>query len=108
MTWLRYLAPVYEARPVSLRKGKDGRPAAWPRFPMDRAPWPLLLPLAQTYPVREAKYIWEKYQGQHGPDNFHTYGPYRKGASVFLAELQPSPWHWHAWPDLIVHGGVCP
>jgi hypothetical protein len=58
-------------------------------------------------PLDEARYIYEKFEGKHGPDRYHTYGPYRKWEAQLRAELQPSPWHWGAWPDRIVHGGVC-
>ncbi len=99
-TWLRYLAAIYET--------KQSSPAApWPRFPMDSAPWPLLMPLHHAYPIWEAVYIWEKYQGLHGSERYHEYGPYTDGADEWRRELQPSAWYWSAWPDLIVHGGIC-
>jgi hypothetical protein len=105
VTWLRYLAFVYEQKPPPLKLKKGTR--AWPLFPMAEAPWPLLMPLARAMPLGEARYIWEKYLGEHGPERYHTYGPYRKWEGVIPRELQPSPWHWNAWPDRIVHGGVC-
>lgn len=105
-TWLKHLAKVYESTPqIPKDDGKD--PDRWPLFPMARAPWPLLMPLSRPLPLDEAKYIYEKFLGQHGSDRYHTYGPYRKYDAQVRAELQPSPWHWGAWPDRIVHGGVC-
>ena len=95
-SWLKHLASIYEARWLD-----------WPRFPMDRAPWPLLMPLYHAYPLNEAQYIWEAYQGKHGWDHYHSYGPYVKDAAEWALELHPSPWHWDAWPDVIIHGGVC-
>jgi hypothetical protein len=105
--WLRYLTSIYEATPGSMPTTKSGDPIRWPRFPIDRAPWPLLMPLHHAYPLDEAAYIWEKYQGLHGPTRYHTYGPYESGSFEWVRELQPSPWHWTAWPDVIVHGGEC-
>jgi hypothetical protein len=74
---------------------------------MDSAPWPLLMPLARSIPLEEANYIWDKYNGLHGESRLHTYGPYKKEPAVIPLELEPSAWNWRAWPDLIVHGGVC-
>ena len=94
VTWLRYEAATYEAR------SRSG-------FPMTTAPWPLLMPLYHAYPLAEAQYILETNQGRHGRDRYHTYGPYQAGEAEWAAELHPSPWHWNAWPDVIIHGGVC-
>jgi hypothetical protein len=102
VTWLRYLASIYEAKPSSVPKGKG-----WPLFPLDSAPWPLLMPMSHTVPLGEAQYIWEKYQGEHGPDRFHSYGPYREPPQVVPYELQPMPWSWGAWPSRIQAGGEC-
>jgi hypothetical protein len=107
VVWLRHLASVYEAKPSSTPPLKKGGVMSWPLFPMDRAPWPLLMPLSRSLPLGEADYIWEKFQGRHGDPRYHTYGPYKHPEGVQPLELQPSPWHWNAWPDRIVHGGVC-
>lgn len=107
VAWLRYLASVYEAKPISPAGSNADQAEPWPRFPMGSAPWPLLMPLYRTYPLGEATYIWEKYEGLHGPDRYHTYGPYRGGDRKEELELEPSAWHWNAWPDVIIHGGVC-
>jgi len=107
-TWLLYLASVYEATPSSKPSvGKKNEQMPWPLFPMDKCPWPLLMPLSQTMPIGEARYIWETFQGEHGPKRYHNYGPYRSRQTELLYELQPSPWHWDSWQDRIVHGGVC-
>ncbi len=106
VTWLRYLASIYEANPSSTPDLK-GEPMSWPLIPIDRAPWPLLLPLAHPVPLGEARYIWERFQDANSPDRFHTYGPYRSPAKAMPYELQPSAWFWSAWPDQINHGGEC-
>lgn len=105
-TWLRYLVSIYEATPSSTPT-LEGRVMSWPLFPIDKAPWPLLMPLARPVPLGEAKYIWETFQGEHGTDRYHTYGPFLDAAAAMAYELQPSPWFWDAWPDRIVHGGEC-
>src|SRR5262245_18027109 len=58
-------------------------------------------------PIGEARYIWETFQGEHGPKRYHDYEPYRSRQTELLYELEPSPWHWNSWQDRIVHGGVC-
>jgi hypothetical protein len=105
-TWLRHVISIYEATPTSLPKA-DGREVSWPLFPISEAPWPLLMPLARSVPLDEATYVWEAFQGQHGPDRFHTYGPYRDDATAMPDELKPSKWFWDAWPDRMKHGGEC-
>ncbi|HEX3602339.1 MAG TPA: hypothetical protein VHU84_19450 [Lacipirellulaceae bacterium] len=105
-TWLKYLASVYESSPT-IPPVNDKDPKRWPLFPIDRAPWPLLMPLSRPMPLDEARYIYEKFEGEHGKDRYHTYGPYRKWEGELRASLVPSPWHWGAWPDRIMHGGVC-
>lgn len=104
--WLRHLAAITEARPTSTPI-INGKSLAWPLFPIDAAPWPLLMPLAHRIPMSEASYIWEMFQGEHGPDRFPTYGPYRDDEDVMLSSLAPSRWFWDAFPDRLVHGGAC-
>lgn len=106
VAWIRHLISLNEATPTST-PSLDGRPMAWPQFPTHLAPWPLLMPLAHAVPLSEANYIWEAFQGQHGPDRYHTYGPYRGDDDVIPDSLKPSKWFWDAWPDRIIHGGMC-
>jgi len=73
ITWLRYLASIYEATPSSTPVLK-GHPIAWPLFPIAQAQWPLLMPLAHPVPLGEAKYIWARFQDATSPDRFHKYG----------------------------------
>jgi hypothetical protein len=106
VTWLRYLASIYEAAPSSTPVLK-GQSMSWPLFPIAQAPWPLLMPLARPVPLGEARYIWERFQDATSSDRFHTYGPFRNSADAMPYELQPSRWFWSAWPDQIYHGGEC-
>ena len=102
VAWLRHLIATHEAQPSS-----TPNQMSWPLFPIDTAPWPLLMPLAHAVPLSEADYIWEAFQGEHGDDRYHTYGPYRGDDDVMPDSLRPSRWFWDAWPDRIVHGGMC-
>ena len=106
VAWMRHLAAHNAAKPTST-PAQDGRPMTWPLFPLDTAPWPLLMPLAHPIPLSEANYVWEAFQGEHGPDRYHTYGPYRGDDDVVPDSLRPSQWFWDAWPDRIIHGGMC-
>ncbi len=100
--WIVHLARRNEAKPSSTPNNW-----AWPLFPIETAPWPLLMPLAHAVPLSEADYVWETFQGQHGDDRYHTYGPYRGDDDLMPDSLRPSRWFWDAWPDRIMHGGMC-
>lgn len=102
--FFRHLTSIYETPTKELKLPKGSK---WPLFPIDRTPWPLLMPLSKTWPLTEARYIWEKYQGRHGGKAYHCYGPYRSRDIVTLAKLRPDGWHWNAWPAVIKQGGVC-
>ena len=106
IAWLRHLITINTATPTST-PDMNGKPMPWPLFPLDTAPWPLLMPLAHSIPLSEADYVWEAFQGAYGPDRYHTYGPYRGDDDVIPDSLRPSTWFWDAWPDRIVHGGMC-
>lgn len=100
--WFKHLVAINEATPSSTPDKMQ-----WPLFPLATAPWPLLMPLAHPVPLSEANYIWEAFQGEHGSDRYHTYGPYLGDNDVMPLALRPSKWFWDAWPDRIVHGGMC-
>ena len=104
--WLHHLVQISEATPRSAPES-NGKPMPWPLFPLGDAPWPLLMPLAHPVPLSEADFMWATFQGQNGPDRYHTYGPYRGDEDVMPDSLRPSRWFWDAWPDEIVHGGEC-
>jgi hypothetical protein len=106
ITWMRFLISQHQTTPTSTPT-VDGKVMRWPLFPIDKAPWPLLMPLAHPVPLSEAMYIWQKFQGEFGDDRWHTYGPYRGEADAMPYMLQPSRWFWDAWPDRIVWGGEC-
>jgi hypothetical protein len=75
-----------------------------PRFPVKTAPWPLLMPLAKGWPLREAEDIWRRVaDGGKLP----AYGKYRKKELAILDDLEPFPWHWESWQGTYKAGGVC-
>jgi len=100
--WVKYLIGLLDSTPKSIPNGMT-----WPIFPVKRAPWPLLMPLAHEVPLSEANFIWKRFEGDDGPDRFHTYGPYRFPDDAMPDMLRPSKWFWSSYPDQIVHGGTC-
>ena len=75
-----------------------------PRFPVKTAPWPILMPLAKGWPLREARDIWSRVEkGGKLP----TYGNYQKKELVIQKRLEPFPWHWQSWQGTYQAGGVC-
>ena len=74
------------------------------RFPLRTAPWPLLMPLAKGWPIREAEDIRRRVaEGGKLP----TYGKYQGKEAVLKARLQPFPWNWNSWQGTYQAGGVC-
>ncbi|MDR3689516.1 MAG: hypothetical protein P4L46_09070, partial [Fimbriimonas sp.] len=104
--WLKYLVKIQETKAPSTPI-VGGRPLPWPLCSMSETPWPLLMSLSHPAPMDEAQYLWETYIGEHGPDRFHTYGPYRDDLQSMPDQLVPSRWFFNAVPDEIVHGGQC-
>lgn len=79
----------------------------WPLYPIQKAPWPMMMPLSMTWPLDEAEYIWQKFQGKTGGKRHHTYGPYNRFPKGVDNSLDRSKWHWSAWPSVITTGGLC-
>ncbi len=101
--WLKHLIATYESNPIST----PSEGMHWPLFSLEQTPWPLLMPLSHPVPLDEAKYLWDSFQGLHGQDRYHTYGPYRDDLTAMPDMLAPSKWFWNAVPDQIIHGGQC-
>lgn len=74
------------------------------RFPLRTAPWPLLMPLAKGWPLREAADIGRRVAESK---KLPTYGKYQGKEAVNRARLQPSPWNWNSWQGTYQAGGVC-
>jgi hypothetical protein len=75
-----------------------------PRFPIKTAPWPVLMPLAKGWPLREARDIWNRVENS---GKLPAYGKYRHKELVIEARLEPFPWHWQSWQGTYQAGGVC-
>lgn len=75
-----------------------------PEFPIRTAPWPVLMPLAKGWPLREAQQIWANYQKS---GKLQTYGKYQGKDKVIPLRLEPFPWHWQSWQGTYQAGGVC-
>ena len=82
----------------------------WPVFPLDRAPWPLLLPMRQAVPPDEVEFIWKRFTGET-PDpegkRLRTYGRYTWDYEKPEVKYKTSKWHPSALPRIIEDGGVC-
>lgn len=104
--WIDHLIRVYESTPKALPNW-EGQTITWPLFPLESAPWPLLMPLSYTVPMDEATYLWDSFQGIGTAPTFHVYGPYRDDLTKMPDELRPSKWFWNAVPDQNIHGGQC-
>ncbi len=73
------------------------------QFPVESAPWPILMPLAKGWPTREAEDIARRAASGKLP----TYGNYQGKEAVLRARLEPLPWHWDSWQGTFQAGGVC-
>ena len=102
--YLKFLDKIYSIPKSELSLEASQK---WPIYPLEESPWPILMPLSMTWPLDEAQYIWEKYQGQHGKKRMHTYGPYKRFPLGVPPSLEESPWHLEAWPSAISTGGLC-
>lgn len=82
----------------------------WPLFPLERAPWPLLLPMRQAVPPDETDFIWKRFTGESpDPDGkrLRTYGRYSWDYEKPEVKYKTSKWHPSSLPRIIEDGGVC-
>lgn len=82
----------------------------WPRFPLDTAPWPLLLPFGVTRPLRECDYIWDRFTGKETFPNgkrIMRYGRYTWDYKKPEVRWRESDWHPDSYPRILEDGGVC-
>jgi hypothetical protein len=99
----------------------DGGPE-WPLFPIDKAPWPMLMPLSRTAPLDECQYVWDHFTGQkafpkreskkakhknRGPRRIITYSRYSWDYKEPEFNLKQSEWSPGSLPRIIEDGGVC-
>ncbi|MFZ9201938.1 MAG: hypothetical protein ACO23N_05880 [Opitutales bacterium] len=87
-----------------------GSKLAWPIFPTDRAPWPLLTWFRGTVPAKECEWIWERYWGRVPGlgSGIIGYGRYSWDYDrVPAVKFKASEWHPHSIPRIWEDGGVC-
>jgi hypothetical protein len=92
----------------------DGGPQ-WPLFPIDTAPWPLLMPLAETRPLDECEYVWNHFTGKElypeGKNKksrrIKTYGTYTWDYTLPERRYKKSEWDPGSLPRIVEDGGVC-
>ncbi len=103
-----WLAHLHEDKPHKPDREVKG---IWPLFPIQRTPWPGLLPLSKGQPIREAAHIIRRYSGEipmeRRKERFQSYGKYRGTDKVELAMLDPLPWAVTSWPGIVHQGGAC-
>ncbi len=73
--FLAYLVNKYET--CSRMRDVDRKRVEWSGLSPDGTPWPALLALSETRPLRECDSVWERYRGERGENRVWTYGPYR-------------------------------
>ncbi len=73
--FLAYLIDKYET--YSRMRDVDRKRIEWTGLSPDGTPWPALLALSETRPLRECDSVWERYRGERGEKRIWTYGPYR-------------------------------
>lgn len=55
----------------------DRKRVEWTGVSLEGTPWPAMMALSETRPLRECDSVWERYMGQRGPTRLWLYGPYR-------------------------------
>jgi hypothetical protein len=111
--FLKYIIGRYETK---LPKFDDGGPE-WPLFPLDKAPWTLLMALGETRPLRECEYVWNHFTGKdkykHAPKKkrkcprIMTYSKYTSDYQKAEIRFKRSDWHPDSMPRIVEDGGVC-
>jgi hypothetical protein len=112
LDFLKYLIQHHEKRVriraqkvVSTKKKRLKKiETEWPLFPIDKAPWPLLMPLAETRPVSECDAVWERFTSGLGISRYGRYSfDYQKPEFRF----KKSTYHPESYQRILEDGGVC-
>lgn len=77
--YINYIASL-DHKKVDEFIGKGNEAFSWPKIFSHNAPWPLLMPLAESRPIDEMEYIWNRF-ADTSEDVLHRvrkYGNYRK------------------------------
>jgi hypothetical protein len=101
--YVTWVIDHYEQKPPA-----DAR-QAWPLFPLDKAPYPLLTWYQRTVPLRECDWMWERYWGRVAgqPAGLIGYGRYTWDYEKPAVKYKASVWHPSAVPRMWEDGGVC-
>lgn len=87
-----------------------GSKLAWPIFPTDKAPWPLMTWFQNTVPAKECEWIWDRYWGQVPGlgSGIIGYGRYSWDYErVPAVKYKTSAWNPRSLPRIWEDGGVC-
>jgi len=106
--YLKYIIAHYETR---LPKFTVDPQWQWPIFPLDKAPWPLLLAL-RTEPQNEADWVWSLFTGKIKPQGkkekrVMTYGTYTNNYKKPEVRYQVSQYNPDSVQRIAQDGGIC-
>jgi hypothetical protein len=109
-----FLTALLDRYETNLPAFDDGGPE-WPLFPIDKAPWPLLMPLAETRPLNECQYVWDHFTGKtlypegkkKNCQRIKTYGQYTWDYTLPERKFKQSEWNPGSMPRIVEDGGVC-
>ena len=89
----------------------DRKRVEWTGVSLEGTPWPAMMALSETRPLRECDSVWERYMGQRGPTRLWLYGPYRADDDKeppILFSFDPDPeWSRESNERKLHEGGVC-
>lgn len=104
-----YLVDKYEN--CSKLRDVDRKRVEWTGVSLEGTPWPAMMALSETRPLRECDSVWERYMGQRGPTRLWLYGPYRMDDDKeppILFSFDPDPeWSRESNERKLHEGGVC-
>ncbi len=107
--FLTYLIDKYET--YSRMRDVDRKRIEWTGLSPDGTPWPALLALSETRPLRECDSVWERYRGERGEKRIWTYGPYRsdddKEPPISFSFDPDEEWARTSNERKLHEGGVC-
>jgi hypothetical protein len=110
--FVKQLVAEYETKLPHFTTGPQ-----WPLFPLDAAPWPLLLPLRATPAPDEMRWVWNHFRDDPSATphdvpmpagkRLMTYGHYTFDYDKPEVRLMASAWNPDALPRIVQDGGVC-
>ncbi|MFR1412330.1 MAG: flotillin family protein [Akkermansia sp.] len=104
-----YLVDKYEN--CSKLRDVDRKRVEWTGVSLEGTPWPAMMALSETRPLRECDSVWERYMGHRGPTRLWLYGPYRMDDDKeppILFSFDPDPeWSRESNERKLHEGGVC-